>query len=213
MACTLSCNIKESENSSWSCLLIFLRMVDWRKPKTGKYWPVKAHGPVTNCNQHPRTRSGFPTRCMPSTSDRTLGGCCRWREWEMATEAKQQKVCPATRVFTATATIRLLKELGKHAQAPRQTIIETSRTAERCSQWFWIRSKDPNWAPQWAPQCWAYLSGGCLIKGRNPQRDTQDTSLILLVVTNTFWWLAIYHQTTMRKAFKHTRDIHHLVLK
>lgn len=52
------------------------------------------------------------------------------------------------RGFIATSTLNLLKELGIHGQALRHTIREAADTAERCSQWLWMRRKDPGWAPR-----------------------------------------------------------------
>lgn len=81
----------------------------------------------------------------------------RKRFWymEMAADAQQKgwkalvrPVEIGCRGFVATSTVRLLKELGIHGQALHQTIKETSTTAERCSQWLWIRRKDPSWAPR-----------------------------------------------------------------
>ena len=37
-----------------------------------------------------------------------------------------------------------LKKLGIHGQALGQTIKEISHIVERCSQWLWIRRKNPN---------------------------------------------------------------------
>ena len=71
----------------------------------------------------------------------------------LATDAIQRswnaKVCPVEvgcRGFVASSTIRLLKDLGIHGQALRQTIRAVSEAAERGSQWIWIKRKDPCWA-------------------------------------------------------------------
>lgn len=72
---------------------------------------------------------------------------------ELAADAQQRgwkaKVYPVEvgcRGFVASSTIRLLKDLGIHGQALRQTIKSVSEAAERSSQWIWIKRKDPCWA-------------------------------------------------------------------
>ena len=75
------------------------------------------------------------------------------RYTELAADATQRgwnaKVWPVEvgcRGFVASSTIRLLKELGIHGQALRQTVRAVSQAAERGSQWIWIKRKDPCWA-------------------------------------------------------------------
>lgn len=72
---------------------------------------------------------------------------------ELAADATQRgwnaKVWPVEvgcRGFVGSSTIRLLKELGIHGQALRQTVRAVSQAAERGSQWIWIKRKDPCWA-------------------------------------------------------------------
>ena len=75
------------------------------------------------------------------------------RYTELAADATQRgwntKICPVEvgcRGFVASSTVRLLKELGIHGQALRQTIRTLSGAAERGSQWIWMKRKDPCWA-------------------------------------------------------------------
>ncbi len=75
------------------------------------------------------------------------------RYTELAADAQQRgwkaKVYPVEvgcRGFVASSTIRLLKDLGIHGQALRQTIRSVSEAAERSSQWIWIKRKDHCWA-------------------------------------------------------------------
>lgn len=75
--------------------------------------------------------------------------CKKLRYAELAAEARQQgwhpKVHPVEvgcRGFVASSTIRLLKELGSHGQALRQTIRSISEAAERSSQWIWRKRND-----------------------------------------------------------------------
>ena len=75
------------------------------------------------------------------------------RYTELAADATQRgwnaKVWPVEvgcRGFVASSIIRLLKELGIHGQALRQTVRAVSQAAERGSQWIWIKRKDPCWA-------------------------------------------------------------------
>lgn len=77
------------------------------------------------------------------------------RYTELAAEAEQRgwraKICPVEvgcRGFVATSTLRLMKDLGISGQALRQAIKETSRVAERSSQWLWLKRKDPIWSPK-----------------------------------------------------------------
>ena len=76
------------------------------------------------------------------------------RYTELAAEAQQRgweaKVYPievGCRGFVASSTIKLLKDLGVHGQALRQTTLRLlSEAAERSSQWIWMKRKDPCWA-------------------------------------------------------------------
>ena len=75
------------------------------------------------------------------------------RYTELAAEAQQRgwkaKVYPievGCRGFVASSTIKLLKDLGVHGQALRQTVRSLSEAAERSSQWIWMKRKDPCWA-------------------------------------------------------------------
>ena len=52
------------------------------------------------------------------------------------------------RGFVATSTVRLMKDLGISGQVLRQAIKDLSRVAERCSQWLWLKRKDPSWSPK-----------------------------------------------------------------
>lgn len=71
-----------------------------------------------------------------------LAADAQQREWK----AKVYPVEVGCRGFVALSTIRLLKDLGIHGQALRQTIRSISEAAERSSQWIWIKWKDPCWA-------------------------------------------------------------------
>lgn len=75
------------------------------------------------------------------------------RYTELAADAQQRgwkaKVYPVEvgcRGFVASSTIKLLKDLGIHGQALRQTVRSLSEAAERSSQWIWMKRKDPCWA-------------------------------------------------------------------
>ncbi len=61
-------------------------------------------------------------------------------------KAKVYPVEVGCRGFVASSTIRLLKDLGIHGQALRQTIRSVSEAAERSSQWILIKWKDHCWA-------------------------------------------------------------------
>ena len=52
------------------------------------------------------------------------------------------------RGFVATSTTRLLRDLGIKGPNLRSAIRAASETAERSSQWLWMKRQDPNWAPK-----------------------------------------------------------------
>lgn len=94
----------------------------------------------------------------------------RLRYAEMANDAHQRGWKASVRPvefgcwgFMATSTVKLLKELRIHCQTLSQTNREV---AKYCSQWLWLRSKDPSWAPKWQRPIglnslwWAYLCRG-----------------------------------------------------
>ena len=77
---------------------------------------------------------------------------------ELAADARQRgwnaEVYPVEvgcRGFVASSTIRLLKDLGIHGQALRQTTKSVSEAADRSSQWIWLKRKDPCWALKTPP--------------------------------------------------------------
>ena len=76
--------------------------------------------------------------------------CKELRYADLASETTQRgwntKVYPVEvgcRGFVASSTIRLLKDLGIHSQALRNTIKSVSEEAERSSRWIWLKRKDP----------------------------------------------------------------------
>ena len=80
--------------------------------------------------------------------------CEKLRYADLASETMQSgwnaNVYPVEvgcRGFVASSTIRLLKDLGIHDKALRNTIRSVSEEVARSSWWIWLKRKDPYWAP------------------------------------------------------------------
>ncbi|KAL4000609.1 polycystin 1L2 [Sarotherodon galilaeus] len=64
------------------------------------------------------------------------------RGWKI----KVRPVEVGCRGFVASTTAKLLKEIGIRGQAQRQAIRDLANTAERTSQWLWLKRADITWA-------------------------------------------------------------------
>lgn len=64
------------------------------------------------------------------------------RSWKV--KVRLAEVGP--RGFVASSTVKLLRELGVRGQAYRKVIKDLADTAERTSNWIWIRRRDAIWA-------------------------------------------------------------------
>ena len=101
--------------------------------------------------------------------------------------------------FIATFTIRFLKELGIHGPVLHQTITQPSHTAERCSQWLWVRRKTSGTHPlsDLTSLWWLCLSRGCHVIKSPKHPITLGYTTVDTSVANICWCLVTYHQASV----------------
>ena len=125
----------------------------------------------------------------------------RWNKWEKFAVCWGGKWCRKRRLVSKHLSsrgwlaglcnnIRLLKELGIRNRAIKQA----SETTECCSQWLWMKRKDPSWAPREKgthKQIWSARGGPasaeCIVNKRHDW---------WCVPINICWWLTYQQQVS-----------------